>query len=263
MIWGWWRWHQIDVDCFWWIRYLHIWIFRKRKCTYIKYFIIQRQKMECNLVSYLRGNLVHLIDLLILFNGIWIWRLANLRRWYIYIARSSAQRHSTCGQKKCCRKCTKYEQFETSALENYGYVKKIHRHVGWIRSKLWHRRGRGLWLRRRLPAKKTVANANEAHMPHFRLGNTWESLVVTATTFGPSPTADVRCDPSALMPNGPCSSSSACDWLLNKNVFFFLNYNSFTICMICGVSNSLQLMHDCRIVGWSTIIWIGLSRCFR
>lgn len=77
-----------------------------------------------------------------------------------------------------------------------------------------------------LPAKNTVANANDAHIPHFRwLGDICESVVATATTLGPSSMITVRGDPSALIPNGPCSSSSACDWLLCKreiwNSLFF------------------------------------------
>lgn len=70
-----------------------------------------------------------------------------------------------------------------------------------------------------IPAKKTVANASEAHMPHFKwLGIICESVELTLATFAAN-TARSSGKISfvgriAFKPNVPCSNSiGKCDWL--------------------------------------------------
>lgn len=109
MVGRWGRWHHIDTDDF---RRLH-----KGRIEYkmsaIKVWNSEKMWFE----HYLRINLFHLVDLLC--DNIRIWRLANLWRWHVYIPGTTAQWYGASGKEKCCRKCTKDEYFETSALKDF------------------------------------------------------------------------------------------------------------------------------------------------
>lgn len=80
------------------------------------------------------------------------------------------------------------------------------------------------------PARKTVANARDAHIPHFKwLGNIWESVEFTASATFTDNVARSSVKISfdgriAFKPNVPCSNSiGKCDWLQKEknNIFIF------------------------------------------
>lgn len=88
-----------------------------------------------------------------------------------------------------------------------------------------------------IPAKKTVANASEAHMPHFKwLGIICESVECTALTLATFAANIARSSGKisfvgriAFNPNVPCSNSiGKCDWLqmefdVNENECWHVN----------------------------------------
>lgn len=87
------------------------------------------------------------------------------------------------------------------------------------------------WEARYKPARKTVARANDAHIPHFKwLGSICESVEWTASTFADSVAWSSGnmsfADRIAFKPNVPCSSSNGKrDWSLCVWHWIHQNFN--------------------------------------
>lgn len=151
--------------------------------------------------------------------------------WNVEITWPPAQWNCT-SNKKCRRKCAKNYNLQATSLKGCTQSMRCtttrQYKIRTLRQYIYMTQSEQKWNTEHIPAKKTVANASEAHIPHFKwLGIIWESVECTAFTLATFAANTVRSSGKisfvgriAFKPNAPCSNSiGKCDWLRIKFKF--------------------------------------------